>query len=1164
MFTNEQRIFIDYEKIRNLILTKKYKNAINMLRMLHEKVINRNVRYRIQVMLGIALILDKNEVNVGWKYITQALKETSQQHKPGMYEDINKLLFGHLRDINEYGYVIHYSALLLNNFKLAAKSPVVTAEKSSSDLRAASNVEKHESSTLSTSKEKKTIAEIGGQGDLSNLIDDKDIRFLSKLYIAQGEAYKILNNAKLAKDAFDNGFALIKKLKNQLKASPILEEKKSSQSSMLPLKRLFEQMYEYNELAVGHLGNGELENAIVNFEKVLDVQKAMCALPTLTDTTKDHLQISIVILRSDLGGLYNRINDNASALRQLTVAVDECINNVDNNVSHVYWYVLLQRGLHYLTYDSPSKVVNALTDFEEALKQPACFKRENSPYAFSERKIKSLVKEIIGQLCQTKVMVEKEKSPEEIIRINKIYLQFIKGDPGYSSVASYFSLYLSYYELNQYEEALSAISLAIQQSNEEGSFYLYRAEIYKIMNDLEKASIDLEMAKQLLKTDLKGYWQLKNEVDALIKEKKLCLVKSEEKSDSIVSMQIKNSDNLLINTVISNNAIPAIVINQDISGENKHNLSRQSRKNKKLSRKDIIDHQKKPVSTFKKTLRAQKKELNKMKDAQVLKNRLHEQVVLYSKQIVRQLIESVMQMTEEKERVKKERYVHSNQIVNHLIINAMQIAEDKERIKKERHAHSNQIVNHLIVNAVQIVEDKERKKKERYTHSNQIVYHLLANAVQIVEDKEQAKKAQEIKLRQSFQSIVKTAAMVAYHKQLRNKIMTPQQFLWLCIFEEKIREAGAILCVIGSNVPAYMHAKKNNGCLDVINRDIDLQIRGISMNNKQKIFNIIKEDKFEEDRFSNEYSTFKGNKGGRKIDITLVLDEKKYDKKYYDPIDITRCRLILKRDPGIGPYFDFNEKDNKYLLEIFLSGHITVDLMRDKREITCLFMRMIKYSRLFHGILKLRISFPNVYLTMNESWSHPQWIKFLEKYFDESFHSGKDKGNSSFKEIDRIIQALYLDSDEVVNILYIFFQRLLTCDQWMQDFVAKGRKRPSVLYPASSGSLQALFLGPKEKDIAAENMIFLLKAFYKGNSAPLKEFCYAMVKMFKRDRTLQTELMTVDKSKKKIDNLCLLFPAEKAHSISVQQHGMYGKQAQVISPVLSEGDNLSSHVSRHP
>lgn len=393
--------------------------------------------------------------------------------------------------------------------------------------------------------------------------------------------------------------------------------------------------------------------------------------------------------------------------------------------------------------------------------------------------------------------------------------------------------------------------------------------------------------------------------------------------------------------------------------------------------------------------------------------------------------------------------------------------------KREQRAEKNKLKKEK-----QAMIDKNRAHEQVVITTKNIVQQLIDHAIIQAEKKAVREEEERTKYRALFQSITKEAIVTARHQRCRSRVLTRPQFDILCDFESKVTRKAATFRLYGSltfqYLLAFIHHAKSLSLTD--HSDLDAQIRRIPQQNKDRLIALFTNDQFSWNS-SEEYIHFSSKQpiDQKSIDFTLILDEKKYDA-IYDPIDITHCGLLIKRDAYQHAHLDFDE--NKHILDTaFENGYFNVNLPTIQQRTTCLFARMIKYARMFQDILMMRIVFPDgSYVLSPHPWSTQPWIRWLEQYFKERFALGKIGIDACFKEMTQLIKQGYLNGPEAKAILCCFCCKLL-----------------APIY--------------KETHIPVANMMTLLCFFYQEHTAPLNTMIDAIQNMLKHDKCLQSAPM---------------------------------------------------------
>lgn len=316
--------------------------------------------------------------------------------------------------------------------------------------------------------------------------------------------------------------------------------------------------------------------------------------------------------------------------------------------------------------------------------------------------------------------------------------------------------------------------------------------------------------------------------------------------------------------------------------------------------------------------------------------------------------------------------------------------------------------------------EKNRLHQQAISCSRSIIQQLLDKSIQLSEKKQQEQAATDALRRTAFKSIATTAAIVAKQQQLRKSILTQQQFANLCQLNEKVVSLGAKLRIYGSSVFAFQFPR-------IKHHDIDIQIYDIPPKQSSHIIKAMSECHYTYSRTGqqNEYMQFTSQVDNKAIEATLVLDAKLYNQ-HIDPINITHCGLIIKRLALGQPYLDIDEH-GVILAMAQKKGYFDVNLSVNLAQTTCLFARIIKYARMFDGILAMRIITGNeAFILTKNSWNHPTWRNWLFDYFIKRLTRGGETAASCYKEINQLIKRSYLHHPEAEAILLAFCSALLT------------------------------------------------------------------------------------------------------------------------------------------
>jgi hypothetical protein len=242
-----------------------------------------------------------------------------------------------------------------------------------------------------------------------------------------------------------------------------------------------------------------------------------------------------------------------------------------------------------------------------------------------------------------------ERQYQEIIQCGNVYVKLLDLDK--DRKIAYVHLFTAYFHLKQFMEALRAINLAILSDENDGALYCHRAYIYLEQNHLKNAHNDIEKARTLSKTD-----KLYEIIQELENKLLLKYAKRSPRNRKIIIETIRSS------TIVQPKSIeqvpsPKKPLKETPSCELKIPESlppvpsvplKETKKPPKKPIKKIISNKKKPSSEYKKNLRAKKHEKNKIKKAESLKNKIHEQGVTYAKQMMLGMIENAVNLAENK------------------------------------------------------------------------------------------------------------------------------------------------------------------------------------------------------------------------------------------------------------------------------------------------------------------------------------------------------------------------------------------------------------------------------------------------------------------------------------------------------------------------------------
>jgi hypothetical protein len=890
--------------------------------------------------------------------------------------------------------------------------------------------------------------------------NEVDADFLSKLYIIEGRAHHKLKNTMEAKNCIAQSVRIHTLINISKKIISPIDAKLTMHKS--------------------------LEERVFIHDHTLKDQKQI-----------KYLGIHNIIKYLELAYVSKKLDDDVAAATHY----DEAIKRSRENYSVMYWVCLLLRGLSYLKKKTFSEIEKSIIDFELAYSDPEFLTMEED--CINHLTINRLLESIATAWKDIFYEMLLREQHIELIKYNKYAIEFIHR--AYSSTnlnqnadlgVIYRALFLAHSKQNQYVEASHAIDKAIFHYKDHPENYLFRALLYSQQGKIPQALADIEKSKLLPHSSVLALKILS--LTSTLNEKKL-----KSPMPPVVKKNIQKTVSLSVSTQPIKTLTPIEKKVHRRSDQNDKKIEQSvipaaavvpkkpARSLKKSPHKNIISEEFKKNLENKKQRKQEKYEQKKIKEEKSRKNILHEQTVLTSRQIVLELIENsvrISQSNELKKKTQEQSFHYARGIFDTLFDNAIRLSEEKS-LNLNKESVKNQEEKSIVPAVIPPLLKKLPENKKIQVHRPS---RFFGN--------------------ESFASL-------AHLVKLRSCIMSDQEF---SVFNSLIttlpKEWG--IKIIGSSVIAYFMGKPD------FNNDIDLQFSHCTFEKISKMTPLLSLLKFNYKTSSTKckYIQFKFSpeEKMRSIDATFIYDEKAYRKHSYDPIDITRCSLSVFRDSLGNYHFAYNYK--KILEDAFKRGYFNVDL---SKNIENLLVRIIKYTLMLEGMLNVRLIFSKTdKIILNKRWDNPKWLQWLTHYFRSL---STEKNELFYKEITQIINRGYLIDPRVDTVLFIACQELLDSD--------------------------------KKNSFAPNNMIFLLRFYFKTQTTSLKlqSFFKAMLETI-TEKNLSSTLL-IDYTQ--INDIILIIElkimqAEKYRAQSLRSHhGFYQSQENIEEPAVKEPSTSS-------
>jgi tetratricopeptide (TPR) repeat protein len=872
-----------------------------------------------------------------------------------------------------------------------------------------------------------------------------DIEFLARLFTIQGQAYKKLNQHDLATAAIVQSLTFEKVKGEYLSTKP-----KQIQARQLAIpfsQEILRVEVAHSLMPILDENTDAFLRSITLFDSKSHHDTVDVCLNAIKKSTSflrnsnlaameyNLLHNHVVCLTNQIAAIYNFRGEFEQAVKYYTMSITYCVaHRLD-----LIWVILLQRGFIYFDRGKVTEYDHACADYLAALDNPA-YMKESAGLSFVSLINQSYFPAITSGLAKLIEKCQQANLHLDVIKYAKIYLRFIEKKPGFSNIKYHYYLYTAYLNLERYQDALTAITNAIDVAKNEGAFYLDRAELYVKLGQANKANADLVIAKKLLRATSR-WKKIKTEVDGLFAD--------ENERFKVVKLDVTSRETCSL-TIMSSTAVQSDAVSADVNSVGEGTIAATAKPSATIhfmtaKKPTSIQQDKSHFNEFITKRRAEKRQINAAKKQRAQKNAEHELAVTQSKLIIQMLLANAANIAAEKARAKAEH-------------------EAKFEVKPE--------VNQRLI----------------------------------------------------FKAVVEDATVIARHMLATKQVMTPLQFSRLALLNDKVSSLGGFLRVTGSLVLKYILAKQNRFIPSIEISDIDFQLRQMEKSQHLPARQLLLDDHFIIRRSAEAYLHLRADIDKKPVDATLVLDEKSY-QKLYDPIDITRCGLVIKRHSLSIRYFDFDE--HKPTLETALSkGYFTVDLSRNLDQATCIFARMIKYQRKLQGLLAMRVVLPAATIMMDQDWRHPLWCGWLKHYFDTQFKKGGLSAESCFKEINQLQAQGYLQYKQVDNILLSLCQ--------------------SLLKPYSHDTY-----------FAARNMVALLRLSFQSHAQSCMTVIPNLLSMIRFDRGCKSKILSIDELARRLQSVSSVRYTHRDQLFISDESRRY------FGPIFHYGSDSASKARRH-